>query len=109
MTASLAVPFIHRGLGPMIRLTVAEGLSFDLTPQEARILSRAMAAVREGKSKVDEIYMSPIAADADFSAKVTPDGLLLETRQPPHAIAWDEVGTLAASLAALAPEESGSA
>lgn len=86
----------------MVRLTVADGRSFDLTLDEARTVSRALAAVRDGKSSVDEIYMSPIANDAEFSAKVTPDGVLLQGSEPPLPIQWAEVGAIAASLAELA-------
>lgn len=96
------MPVTHRALGAMLRLTVVEGHSFDLTFEEARTLSRAMKAVAEGKSTVDEIYMSPIASDRDFSAKVTPEGLVLEAFDPPLTLAWPEVGALAAALAAQA-------
>jgi len=102
MRESSVSSFTHRGLGAMLRLTVAEGVSFDLTYEEARTLSRAMAAVAAGKSTVDEIYMSPIASDRDFSAKVTAEGLVLEGFDPPRRLAWPEVGTLAAALSARA-------
>jgi hypothetical protein len=59
-----------------------------------------MKAVAEGKSTVDEIYMSPIASDRDFSAKVSAEGLVLEAVTPPLRLAWPEVGALAAALAA---------
>lgn len=102
MTESFVAPFTHRALGAMLRLTVADGLTFDLTFEEARTLSRAMKAVAEGKSSVDEIYMSPIASDRDFSAKVTPEGLALDAASPPLHLAWTEVGALAAALATQA-------
>ncbi len=102
MSEGSVSPFTHRGLGAMLRLTLADGLSFDLTHEEARILSRAMKAVAAGKSTVDEIYMSPIASDRDFSAKVTAEGLVLEAVTPPFRLAWPEVATLAAALSAQA-------
>lgn len=106
MNTNSVARFSHRGLGAMVRLTLVDGLSFDLTLPEARILARALKAVREGKSSVDEVYMSPIASDADFSAKVAPDGLLLQAREPPLRLGWPQVGAIAASLADLAgPEE----
>jgi hypothetical protein len=92
--------FSHRGLGQMIRLTVVEGYAFDLTFQEAQILSRALAAVREKKSNVDEVYMSPIASDGDFSAKVVADGLVFEGKTPPIKLFWTDVGQMAQALAA---------
>ncbi len=102
MSESSVCRVTHRGLGAMLRLTVADARSFDLTHEEARTVARALAAVRDGKSKVDEIYMSPIASDRDFSAKVTPDGLLLEGAEPALRLGWTEVGAIAASLAELA-------
>lgn len=99
MTKSSVAPITHRGLGAMLRLSIDDGLSFDLTHEEARTLARAMKAVTEGKSKVADIYMSPIACDRDFSAKVTPDGLALEAREPPLHLGWPEVGAIAAALA----------
>jgi len=104
MSKSSVAAVTHRALGAMLRLTIMDSLSFDLTLEEARTLARALAAVSEGKSNVDEIYMSPIASDGDFSAKVTPEGLLLEGRAPPLHLAWPEVGAIAASLAELAGE-----
>jgi hypothetical protein len=104
VTSASAAAFNHRGLGPMIRLTLGEGPSFDLTPLEARTLSRALAAVRAGKSKVDEVYMSPIASDHDFFAKVASDGLVLEAFSPAIKLGWEAVGGIAGLLADLAPE-----
>ncbi|WP_026605807.1 hypothetical protein [Methylocapsa acidiphila] len=105
MSKSSVIQATHRGLGAMLRLALSDGRSFDFTLQEARTLSRALAAVRNGKSKVDEVYMSPIASDLDFSAKVTPDGLLLEGAEQPLKLEWPEVGTISASLAELAGPE----
>lgn len=105
MSTNSVARLSHRGLGAMLRLTLVEGSSFDLTLQEARILARALKAVSEGKSSVDEVYMSPIASDNDFSAKVTPDGLVLQAREPPLRLGWPEVGAIAASLAELAGPE----
>lgn len=102
MSKSSVIRVTHRGLGELLRLTVPDGRSFDLTPQEARTVARALAAVRDGKSKVDEIYMSSIASDRDFSAKVTPDGVLLEGSEPALPLDWPEVGAIAAALAELA-------
>ncbi len=106
MSQDYAAVFAHRGLGQMVRLTVIEGYSFDLTFQEAQILSRALAAVKNKTSPVDEVYMSPIASDGDFSAKVLADGLVLEARTPPVRLDWPQVGAMAEALAAAsAPKE----
>jgi hypothetical protein len=90
----------HRMLGPMIRLEFPGRISFDLTAQEAGLLARALAGVREGKSAVEEVYMSPIASNGDFSGKVGADGISVAAGEP-IVLAWDEVGKIAAALAAL--------
>jgi len=90
----------------MVRLTVIQGYAFDLTLQEAQILSRALNAVKDKKSPVDEVYMSPVASDGDFSAKVLPDGLILEGATPPVSLSWPEVGQMAQALAAASQEPS---
>jgi hypothetical protein len=97
--------FTHRALGPMVRLMVAEGYGFNLTFQEARTLARALLAVKDKRSSVDEVYLSPIGSDADFHAKVRPDGLVIEATNPPLVLEWSEVGAIAAALAAAAPED----
>lgn len=103
MTAWTVTAIQHRMLGPMIRLAFAEGPSFDLTAQEAGLLSRALAGVREGKSKVEEVYMSPIASNGDFSGKVGPDGISVAA-EAPIALGWDAVGQMSSALAAVAAE-----
>jgi hypothetical protein len=100
-----AAVFTHRALGPMVRLTVAEGYGFNLTFQEARTLARALAAVKDKLSSVDEVYLSPMGSDGDFDAKVRPDGLVIEATNPPLVLDWSKVGAIAAALAAAAPED----
>jgi hypothetical protein len=106
MSHEYVAAFAHRGLGPMIRLTIVEGYSFDLTYQEAQILSRALAAVNAKTSSVEDVYMSPIASDGDFFAKVLPDGIAFEAKTPPVTLTWPEVGEMAQALAAAStPKE----
>ena len=105
--AEHAAVFTHRMLGPMVRLTVVEGYSFNLTFQEARTMARALAAVKDGRSSVDEVYLSPIGSDGDFYAKVCPDGLVIEARNPPLVLDWSEVGAIAGALAAAVPDGAG--
>jgi len=105
MSHEYVAVFTHRGLGRMIRLTVVEGYVFDLTLQEAQILSRALSAVKDKKSPVDEVYMSPIASDGDFAAKVLPDGVIFEAKTPPVKLGWPDVGDMAAALAAASKQE----
>ena len=102
-----AAVFTHRALGRMVRLTVADGYGFNLTFQEARTLARALAAVKDGRSSADEVYLSPIGSDGDFHAKVRPDGIVIEARDPPLVLGWSEVGAIAGALVAVAPEDEG--
>jgi hypothetical protein len=102
-----AAVFTHRALGPMIRLTVADGYGFNLTFLEARTLARALAAVKDKTSSVDEVYLSPIGSDGDIHAKVRPDGLVIEARNPPLVLAWGEVSAIADALVAAIPGDAG--
>jgi hypothetical protein len=99
-----AAVFTHRVLGPMVRLTVTDGYAFNLTFQEARTLARALAAVKDKTSAVDDVYLSPIGSDGDFHAKVRPEGLLIDAMNPPLELDWSKVGAIAEALAAAAPE-----
>jgi hypothetical protein len=99
-----AAVFTHRALGPMVRLTVADGYRFNLTFQEARTLARALAAVKDGRSSADEVYLSPMGSDGKFHAKVHPDELVIAAMNPPLVLAWSEVGAIADALAAAVPE-----
>lgn len=101
-----AETFNHRGLGDMIRLHLGDKLIFNLTPQEARTLARALAAVRAGKSKVEDVYMSPIASDYDFFAKVMSNGLELDCTPKIDPLGWEEVTKIHRLLSQLAPEPS---
>jgi len=104
MPEPYAAAISHRMLGPIIRLTVADGYDFVLTFQEAQILSKALRAVKDKKSPVDEVYMSPIANDYDFVAKVLDDGVIFEAKVPPLKLDWSEVGRMSEDLAKAAPE-----
>ena len=99
-----AALFTHRALGPMVRLTVADGYRFNLTFQEAQTLARALAAVKDKRSSVDEVYLSPIGSDGDFHAKVRADGLVIDAMTPPLVLDWSTVGAIADALAATVPE-----
>ena len=47
------------------------------TRQEAAIVSRALNAVARGTSAERQVYMSPIASDHDFEARVTETGVVV--------------------------------
>jgi hypothetical protein len=99
-----AALFTHRALGPMVRLTVPDGYRFNLTFQEAQTLARALAAVKDKRSAVDEVYLSPIGSDGDFHARVRADGLVIDALSPALVLDWSKVGAIADALAAAVPE-----
>ncbi len=55
------------------------------TLQEALIVARALDAVAQKKSCAREIYMSPIASDHDFEARVFDDGVAVILAGYPNA------------------------
>jgi hypothetical protein len=65
----------HRAFGRLIRLSLDGDTRLDFTPEEAATVSRALTAVREGRSLEREIYMSPIASDHEFSGAVLTEGV----------------------------------
>lgn len=71
-----------------------------LTQAEASSLSFALVAVRDGISPEREIYMSPIASDAVFSATVQDGGISIATTSEILALDWATVGLLAKTIAA---------
>lgn len=89
----------HRMLGDMLRMMLSEQLSYDLTMEEGRTLSRAFTALAHDWRRNDNVYLSPIGMDGDFSAAVTQDGLDVETAQAGHHLSWDDVTELAERLA----------
>ncbi len=88
----------HRFLGPMRRLTVAPGVAWELTQQEAWTLARAMTALGHNRSLAEEIYLSPQGSDHEFLAKVCEEGLVVQAAEQRIHIAWPEVATLAEAL-----------
>jgi hypothetical protein len=98
MTEPTVTPVTHRFLGTMQRLTVAPGLAWDFTPQEAWTLARAMIAVGHDHGRAEEIFLSPQGCDREFLAKVTNEGLLVAAPQSTVLIEWPELATLAEAL-----------
>jgi hypothetical protein len=88
----------HRFLGPMRRLTITPGLAWDLMPQEAWTLARALIAVGNDRSRADDIFLSPQGCDREFFAKVTAEGLAVMVADQPYLVGWPEVATLAEAL-----------
>ena len=88
----------HRSFGQLIRLTLDTDTRLDFTVEEAATVSRALTAVREGRSVEREIYMSPIASDYEFSGTVLPHGLRIAVAGTALDLDWDGVDRLAREL-----------
>lgn len=89
----------HPAFGRLIVLSSSGGGAVRLTAPEALTLSRALAAVRAGRSAEREIYLSPIASDADVLGAVESDGVRLGLGDVETALDWDAVEALAVALA----------
>lgn len=94
-----ATPFRHPRLGAMIRLEAVAAQPLSLTAGEARTIALAMRAVHAGRSAETEIFLSPIASDEAFVARVEADGLRCV-----DLLDWPQVEALAARLLDLAQE-----
>jgi hypothetical protein len=90
----------HRALGRLIRLMLDGDTRLDFTAEEAATVSRALTAVREGRSAEREIYMSPIASDHDFSGTVLGDGVRVTISGRAVDLSWNDVDRLARDLIA---------
>ncbi len=95
----LVEPFVHGFLGPLIALTLPSQPRRRLTLQEASILSRALEAVAKGASAERLIYMSPVASDCDFEARVVSSGLVVVWEgSADAALSFEEALRLAQAL-----------
>ena len=73
------------------------------TKEEAAILSRALDSVAKGDHGEQQIYMSPIASDHDFDARVEQSGLILSSEGCGDVkLDWREARALAEQLRAFA-------
>jgi hypothetical protein len=98
MTEPSVTTISHRFLGSMRRLTIAPGLAWDLTQQEAWTLARALIAVGTDHSRAEEIFLSPQGCDHEFFARVTNEGLVVTAAGGPVVVGWPDVATLAEAL-----------
>jgi hypothetical protein len=89
---------VHRAFGRLIRLTLDTDTRLDFTAEEAATVSRALTAVREGRSAEREIYMSPIASDHEFCGAVRPNGIRIAIGGAALDLDWDGVDRLARDL-----------
>jgi hypothetical protein len=73
------------------------------TKEESAILSRALESVANGDRRTQQIYMSPIASDHDFDARVEESGIVVSLEG--HAnikLDWREARALGEALSAFA-------
>jgi hypothetical protein len=69
------------------------------TRQEAAIVSRALKAVAQGTSAEHQVYMSPIASDHDFEARVVKTGVVVISDGCVDVqLDWNDVGVLSQHL-----------
>ncbi|MBG0809680.1 hypothetical protein IY145_09850 [Methylosinus sp. H3A] len=93
----------HRHFGALVTIRVGEQPARRLTPNEAGILSRALAAVANGASAEKQIFMSPIASDHEFEAFAQDDGVAVKAPGCPDIfLDWTQTRALAEALARLA-------
>lgn len=85
----------HPALGPALRLTGLSTSPLILSHREAQTIAAALRAVRDGRSRETEIYLSPIASDDDFQALIEADGVRCHGQK----LDWAAVDKLAADLA----------
>lgn len=89
----------HRLLGEVFQLRIPPALELRLIPAEAQSLSRALAAVRDGRSPEKELFMSPMGSNGLFTARVGETGIAVDAGgSEPTALGWEEVGALAKAL-----------
>jgi hypothetical protein len=92
----------HGAFGALATLRLPHQPLRRFTAQEASIVARAIDAVAMGASPEMQIYMSPIASDHDFDARVAPDGLVIACAVGPQTrLSWPDAAALARALAAV--------
>ncbi|WP_457798231.1 hypothetical protein [Methylocystis sp. S23] len=95
----------HGAFGALATLRFPGQPSRRFTLREASIVARALEAVASGGSLEREIYMSPIASDQDFEARVEGEGVVVAGAGCPDvSLAWPEAAELARALRAAAGE-----
>lgn len=73
------------------------------TKEEAAVLSRALDSVAKGDRGEQQIYMSPIASDHDFDARVEQSGVVLSSEGHGDVrLDWSEARALAEQLRSFA-------
>ena len=85
----------HAAFGVLAILNFPGQPARAFTRQEATIVSRALKAVAQGTSAEHQVYMSPIASDHDFEARVAETGIvvILDGCADVH-LDWNDIGAL---------------
>lgn len=95
----------HGAFGALATLQFPEQPPRRFTLQEASIVARALDAVVLGTSLEKNIYMSPIASDQDFEARVEADGLVVAcSGRRELFLSWPETTELANALKSVAKD-----
>ncbi|HMK88635.1 MAG TPA: hypothetical protein VK446_03250 [Methylocystis sp.] len=90
----------HAAFGALVALSLPPQPMRRFTREEASIVARALAAVARGASSERQVYMSPIASDQDFDARVGDNGLAVTAEGFSEiALDWTETRMLAEALA----------
>ena len=95
----------HRDFVALATLSLPGHPPRRFTKEETAILSRALSAVANGDRREQQIYMSPIASDHDFDARVETSGLVLTCEGCAEvSMDWSEARALAEELRSFAAE-----
>jgi hypothetical protein len=89
----------YAAFGALATLRLPRQPARRFTFAEAAIVARALEAVAQGASAETQIYMSPIASDQDFDARVEQEGVVIVAKGCEEArLGWDESIALAEAL-----------
>jgi hypothetical protein len=101
-------PTPHTTFGALATLELPGQPARRFTKEESAILSRALKAVERGEAQRDAIYMSPIASDHDFDARVADSGIVLCAKGCKDvALDWNQIRILARALASFSISDFG--
>jgi hypothetical protein len=93
----------HAAFGALATLRFPGQPARRFTFAEAAIMARALDAVSHGASAETQIYMSPIASDHDFDARVEHEGVVILAKGCEEArLCWNESIVLAEALKRVA-------
>jgi hypothetical protein len=92
----------HGAFGVLAKLEMPGQPVRAFTRQEATIFSRALKAVAQGTSAELQVYMSPIASDHDFEARVAETGVVVVLDSCADVrLDWSEVDALSSRFASF--------